>query len=257
MPNSRDFITSLSRGFNLLSIVADSPEPLGLSELSQMSGLSTTTVHRLTYTLLQLDILIRSETTKKFHLGPALIRLAQPALSSMEVRKVALPFMEKVSKEINENISLGVLIGVKVVIIERINANNILSMMIADHSQIPASCFAIGKVLLANLPPEEQNEVVNQIEFNVLTKNAIRTKKALFAELKKVKARGYGLNNEEAAYGARAIAAPVLDHTGGIIAAVNIMIPAFRVTKKKMETHYSKIIIELAETISFAMGYHP
>ena len=255
MSHSKDFVESLSRGVKLLTILAESPEPLGLTELAQRSQMSTTTVHRLTYTLVSLDVLLKDARTKKFQLGPKMVSLAQPALTNLEVRKVAHPYMERASEEVGENVSLGTLVGVKVVILEKVSANNILDFTISHHSEIPVSCFAIGKVMLAALPEAERRGIIDEIDFVPLTENTITSKSALLKELKQVEARGFGVNNEEAALGARAVAAPVRNRTGKVIAAVNIMVPSFRISREVMETTFAGKVMTLGENISLAMGY--
>ena len=255
MPSSKEFVESLSRGVKLLTILAESPEPLGLTELAKKAELSTTTVHRLTFTLQSLDVLLKDEKTKKFQLGPKMISLSQPALTNLDIRKVARPYMEKTSKEVGENVSLGTLVGVKVAIIEKVNANNILNFTISNHSKIPVSCFAIGKVMLAALPEAELRGIIDEIDLSPMTEKTITSERVLLKELKKVKTRGFGVNNQEAALGARAVAAPVRDHTGRVIAAVNIMVPSFRMSRKVMETQLAEKVKTLGENISLAMGY--
>lgn len=255
MKNSKDFITSLSRGLSLLSALAESPTPLNLTELSRVLRLRTSTVQRMTYTLKQLGYLDRDEDTKKFRTGPKTLSMGLSVIRNLNLRKVAFPYLEKTSKEIGETVNLAILDGTEIVYVERIKTQQILNINLEIGSRLPAFCTSMGKAMLAYLPEDRLEELLNRTNLIPLTSNTITHREAIRKELERVGRRGFATNNEELAIGLRSVAAPVRNFRGEVIAAVNIAVPSIRVSQKKLETVLARRAMETAHQISSSLGY--
>jgi IclR family pca regulon transcriptional regulator len=255
MEDAKNFITSLSRGLSLLSMLAESPHPLNLTELSKRLHLSTSTVQRLTYTLQCLGYVDRENETKKFRIGPKTITMSLRAMRNLNLRNVAFPLLEKTSKEIGETVNLAILDGVEIVYLERIKTQQILNINLEIGSRLPAFCTSMGKVMLAYLPEDRLEELLNRMKLSPLTPKTITRKEDIKKELKKVRMRGFATNNEELAAGLRSVAAPIRNVRGEVIAAVNIAVPSIRVSQKKLETTLAQKVMETAQQISSNLGY--
>lgn len=252
---AKNFINSLSRGLSLLSIVSESPLPLNLTGLSQQLNLRKSTIQRLTFTLQQLGYLRRDMEAKTYHLGPKVLSLGFSVMRTLDLRKVALPFLKEASREIGETVNLAILDGSEIVYVERIKTEQILNINLHVGSRLPAYCTSMGKAMMAFLPREHLEEVLKNMELSPLTAYSTKSKRELREELKKVRVRGFSTNNEELSIGLRSVAAPVRNFTGEVIGAVNIAVPSIRVSLRKLETFFAKKVIETADKISFDLGY--
>lgn len=255
METSRNFIESLSRGLSILSVLSESLSPLNLTELSQQLRLSKSTIQRLTYTLHRLGYLDRDGETKKFRLGPKTLSIGFSVMRNLDLRKAALPYLEKTSKEIGETVNLAVLDGTEIVYVERIKTEQILNINLQVGSRLPAYCTSMGKAMLSFLQKDRLEELLKKIDLRPLTSHTITSKEGLRKELERVKACGFATNNEELSHGLRSVAAPVRNFKGEVIAAVNIAVPSIRISQKKIETIFAKKVMETAFQISSVLGY--
>lgn len=251
----RNFIESLSRGLSLLSSLAESSTPLSLTEIANRIKLSKSTVQRLIYTLHTLGYLEREDETKKYRPGPNTLSLALSTVKNLELRKAAYPILQRTSRDIGETVNLAILDGEEIVYVERIKTEQILNINLQIGSRLPAYCTSMGKALLAFLPEERLNELMNKMKLVPYTPNTITSKEALRRELKKVRTQGFATNNEELSLGLRSVAAPIRDYRGEVIAAVNIAVPSIRISQKRLETVLARKVLETAHQISFILGY--
>ena len=255
MTHSRQFVESLSRGFKILSIVCENQSPLGLSELAKKSDLSISTIQRLSYTLQKLELLNRDPATKQFQIGPKMVSLALTVVNDLEIKKIARPFMQDTSDRIGEVVGLMVRSGGQIILTEIIRTDQILNINMDTGAIVPPHAAASSKSILAFIPEAEVEAILNKIEWTPYTENTITSVASYKALLKEVRQLGYAVAVEENAYGFSAIAAPIRDNHGEVIASVTIMVPSFRITKEKLITSFRKEAIETAQKISYAMGY--
>jgi IclR family pca regulon transcriptional regulator len=251
----RNFVQSLSRGLSILSVLAESSSPLNLTEISHQLKLSKSTIQRLTFTLLQLGYLNRDKETKRFRLGPKILSLGFAVIRNLDLKEVAYPYLEETSREVGETVNLAVLDGTEIVYIERIKTQQILNINLNVGSRLPVHCTSMGKAILAFLPNNRLEEVLKKIELPSLTSLTITSKAGLKKELGKIARRGFAINNEELSNGLRSVAAPIKNHNGEVIAAVNIAVPSIRVSLKRLETVLARKVITTANKISLMLGY--
>src|SRR5207248_5209512 len=132
----------------------------------------------------------------------------------------------QLSAETGHTVNMAILDGADIVYVARCRTSGRgqreIDLALHDGSRLPAYCTSMGKVLLADLPPDELAEVLEPIQLVDRGPNTITTRAALLAELGRVRARGVALNNEELAYGLRSIAVPVRGQHGEVVAAINL-----------------------------------
>lgn len=254
MKNSPYFIESLSRGLSLLSLVAENPTPLSLTDLSKRRGLSTGAVQRLTFTLQQLGYIDRDGTDKKFRPGPRVQAIGFSVIRNMDLNKIAHPYLEEAEKSVGETVNLAVLDGIEIVYVERIVSLRSLHVSISIGSRRPLYSTSMGKVFLAFMPGKQREDVLARMELAPFTLRTIRSERDLKVELERVKARGFATSNEEMEIGIRSVAAPIRNFAGAVVAAVNFAAPTSRVSVRKLETVLSAKVMEVAEKISFRLG---
>lgn len=255
MTQSRQFVESLSRGFRILSIVCENKTPLSLSELAAESELSISTIQRLSYTLSELGLIDRDRETKRFRIGPKMIMLALMVKQNLELKRLARPYMQEASDAIGEVVGLGALSGAEIILVEIVKIDQLLNINMNTGAIIPPHATATGKSILAFLDESKAEEILQHSQMTKFTPHTITSVQAFFKQLKKVRELGYSLAIDENAHGFSAIAAPVRNSSGDVIAAVTIMVPSARMSKERLQSSFSKKVIQCSDKISAALGY--
>jgi IclR family KDG regulon transcriptional repressor len=255
MTQSRQFVESLSRGFRILSIVCENKTPLSLSELAAESELSISTIQRLSYTLRELGLIDRDRDTKRFRIGPKMITLALMVKQNLELKRVARPYMQETSDAIGEVVGLGALSGAEIILVEIIKIDQLLNINMNTGAIIPPHATATGKSILAFLDESRAEEILQHSRMTKFTPHTITSTQTFFKQLKNIRELGYSLAIDENAHGFSAIASPVRNSSGDVIAAVTIMVPSARMSKERLQSSFSKKVIQCSDKISAALGY--
>jgi len=252
---------SLERGLAILSAFRPAKPLVGISELAREIGLSRSTTHRYVATLASLGYLQQDGGTKKYRLGPRVLDLGFSAINSMELREISLPHLQQLSDETGHTVNMAILDGTDIVYIERVRSSRQgqrdIDLNLHVGSRLPAYCTSMGKVLLAFLPTERQQELVEQVDFSQRGPNTITAKAELVAELERVRAAGLAVNNEELAYGLRSIAAPVRSQSGDVVAAINLAVHRSMVSVEDLVVHLGPALRRAAAEVSARIGYRP
>lgn len=243
-------VNSLVRGLDILAAFSREGHSLTLTEITESVGLSKTTTLRLLLTLCALGYVTKDEDTKKYTPTARVLHLGSSALPEIGLRRVALPHMQALSRTYDETVSLSVLVEHEIVYLERIQTRKILQIVLAVGTRLPAYCTSMGKVLLAYLPPEQLESILEKTDFAPQGPNAVRSAAELLKDLERVRARGFSINNEELGPGLRSTAAPIWSESGRVIAAVNITVPSVRVSIEQLKSVFAPDIVKTATAIS-------
>ncbi len=255
MRPSKHFIESLSRGLAVLSLLSDYTGPLTLTQLSKKLGLTKSAIQRITFTLQRLGYIDRDARDKTFRLGPRTLSIGFSVMRNLDLKSVAYPYLEETSKESGETVNLGVLDGNAIVYVEKIVSDRALNVNVRIGSRLPLHSTSIGKTILAFLPEGRREKLLKEIDPIPYTSRTITKKNDLKIELEKIRNRGFATTNEEMEVGVRAVAAPIRNVKGEVVAAVNIAVPSIRVSMKRLEMDFAERIIQTANCISFVLGY--
>jgi IclR family transcriptional regulator, pca regulon regulatory protein len=252
-----DFVQSLERGLSVIrSFDADRPEQT-LSEVAATAGVTRAAARRFLLTLEELGY-VRSEG-RFFSLTARVLELGYAYLSSLSLPDVAEPHLESLVAEVNESSSVSVLDGPDVVYVARVPTSRIMTVVISVGTRFPAYATSMGRVLLAGLPEPELETYLSAVRLETLTPRTLSSVAALRGELAKVRGQGYALVNQELEDGLRAIAAPVRDRTGRVIAAVNVSAHASRTSLEVMRRDLLPPLLKTAARIEadfFGRGRH-
>jgi IclR family transcriptional regulator, pca regulon regulatory protein len=255
------FSQSLERGLAILSAFGRGASSLGIAQLGRELDLSRSTTHRYVATLAMLGYLEQDAATKKYRLGPRVIDLGLAAINSMEVREVSAPHLQQLSDETGYTVNMAVLDGLDIVYVDRCRNSRAgqreIDLNLHVGSRLPAYCTSMGKVLLAYLPREECDELLERLELTRRGPNTIVAKAELVAELGRIRHAGMAVNNEELAYGLRSIAAPIFAQDGRPTAALNLAVHSSMVSMEDLLARLSQPLRETAHAISARLGYRP
>lgn len=254
MSQSPYTIEALQRGLQVLSLFNRETSSLSLTEIKEAASLNKTTAFRIISTLETTGYLERDPETKRYRPGLKVLQLGFTAVSSLEFRQVARPYLRRLSQEVGETISLSVLDGMDVVYVDRVRNQQIVGILLGIGSRIPAHCGSMGKAMLANLPPEELARRLDQ-PLQACTPSSITDRAALEAELAQVRLQGYAFNDQELEIGLRAVAAPIWDNHNQVVAAINITGTVRTISYERMATELASKVKETADQISQALGY--
>jgi IclR family pca regulon transcriptional regulator len=254
---SRYNVEALARGLDILGLFSPQNTSLSLMEVASQLELNKSTVFRLVSTLESMGYLERDSQTRRYRPSLKILHLGYTVINSLEVRQVARPHLESLSREVEETVSLCVLDGNHVIYVDRVRNKSIVGVLLKIGSRIPAHSATVGKVLLADLTQGELDMFLNSAELTPCTSRTISEREALLAELSKVKKNGYAICDGELAIGLRAAGAPIYNHEQKAIAAVNVSGSSTTITLHHLKKVIVPAVVRTAAQISFALGYAP
>src|ERR1700732_3097345 len=226
-------ITALQRGLRLLQLFSESARGLTAKQGAVCSRLPGSTVHRF---LANLDgaAFLNCGGDGVYHLGIACFSIGQAALGQLDIRRLSLPYLQELNQHTRETIHLTVRHGMAAVYVEKLDSPEPLRIHSRIGAAVPLYCTAVGKVMLAYLPPEEQEKVLPQFELKRLTPNTVGSLQKLQTQIQKVRKRGHACDLEEHELHIRCIAAPIWDHAGAVNASLSVTGPAVRMSTARL-----------------------
>lgn len=248
-------IGSVKRATAVLKLFMRGHAELGPTEVAQKLGMNKTTVIRLMSTLVATGLLRKTATGRKYALGGTIMDLARAFLASADLKTVSLPYLQKLRDITGETISIDVRQGderVCILIVEGNNPVRLGAKVVGERATLHAG--SDSKLLLAYLPDEEVNNVLERTGMPRYTDATIINKKKLLKETEKIRRQGFAISKEERWEYAYCISAPIRDYTSQVVAAVSIFGVIMRLTPEK-ERNFPKLLKATADEISQQLGY--
>ena len=241
-------VQSVERAFDLLEMLADAGGALGLSELAATSGLPLPTVHRLMRTLVNRGY-VRQETSRRYTLGSRLIRLGET--SSKLLGTWLRPFLAQLVRLTGETANLAMLDGDEVVYIAQVPSPHQMRMFTEPGRRVRTHSTAVGKALLAQLPPGEARALLERGGMPAATPTTITDPDLLLAHLEVIRKQGYAVDEGEQEIGVRCFAVAVPDAPAPL--AISASGPQARMTDDaaaRIVPALTRIAAEISETIA-------
>jgi IclR family KDG regulon transcriptional repressor len=252
--NGRDHsIQSVRRAAALLRAFGGGSTELGVSELARRVQLHKSTASRLLATLESEGLLERVPGSEKYRLGYEIVRRPRPPPHLGDLRIVARPFLVELAEATRETTNLAVLDGDLAHNIDQESSQHIVRVGDWTGRRTPLHCVANGKALLAFRPAPELERLTSG-PLERFTSNTLTDPKALRAELARVRGLGYATALGEIEDGLHAVAAPVRDRTGQVVAALSVSAPAYRLTPAQVP-ELGALTRQMADRISLRLGY--
>jgi IclR family transcriptional regulator, pca regulon regulatory protein len=249
-----DFVQSLERGLAVICAFDRDHSELTLSEVAAATGVTRATARRFLLTLARLGY-VRSDG-RFFSLTPRVMELGYAYLSSLSLPEVAEPHLKTLVADVNESSSVSVLDGQDVVYIARVPFSRIMTVAISVGTRFPAYATSMGRVLLAGLSEAELESYVAGVRMERITPRTIASEPALKAELAKVRTQGFAVVDQELEEGLRAVAAPIRDRSGAVVAALNVSTHASRTSLENMRRQFLPPLLAAAARISADLPTH-
>jgi IclR family transcriptional regulator, pca regulon regulatory protein len=249
---------SLERGLAILTCFTPQRPVMGIADIADELGMSRSTTHRYVITLVALGYLEQG-ASRKYRLGLKVSDLGMSALNSTGLREHAHPYMEELRQRTSYTTSLGVLDATDVLYVDRVRSfrrgQGKIDLNLRTGSRVPAYCSSIGKLLLANLPEPEQRELIAQMKLTKRGPNTITSKKALLDELDEIQEAGFAVDDEEFAPELYAIAAPVRNEAGDVVAAINLAAHSSMISLEELVAALGPHLVSTADRISARLGF--
>jgi IclR family pca regulon transcriptional regulator len=244
-------VQSLERGLAVLRCFDADNAELTLAEVARRAGLTRATARRLLLTLVDLGYV--AADGKRFSLTPQVLDIGYAYISSLNIEQIAQPFLETLSEQLQESVSVTVLDGADIIYVARVPTKRIMTISLGLGSRLPAYCTSMGRVLLAELPSSELREIV-PARLETHTEHTIATRTDLEIELERVRAQGWALVDQELEHGLRSIAAPLRDARGRAVAAMNVSTQAPRTDIEDIQDTVLPALLATAKLISEALA---
>ena len=245
-------VRSVDRAAALLLALGESQGEAGVTELARRLGLHKSTASRLLATLQKRGLVEQDEESGKYRLGIVVIRLAERAERTLDLRGIAMPELERLARLTHETTGLGVLDGDQFLTVAQADGPNLIAVGDWTGRSTALHCVAAGKVLMAALPEREVLRMVRR-GLQTFTDRTIVELEPLLEELARIRRRGYATALGEFEPSLNAVAAPVRDARGSVVAAVDIWGPGFRLTPRRIPELATQVR-EAAAAISARIG---
>ena len=213
-----DQVQSLVRALALLNRIAEaSDEGATLTDLAQQVGLPASTAHRLLTTLEQERYVRFNNEGRPWSVGVQAFIIGCAFTKSRSLGALARPHMRHLMENAGETVNLAVEDEGEAVYLAQVECRQMMRVFARPGTRVPLHCSAVGKAILSTVSDKSLSRILHQRGMPRLTVKTITTPSALRAELERVRASGYAVDDEEHAIGLRCIAAPIFDETGAAI----------------------------------------
>ncbi|MDL4773295.1 IclR family transcriptional regulator [Actinomadura xylanilytica] len=244
-------VRSLERTFELLEHLADAGGEMALSELTEVSGLPMPTIYRLMRTLVNQGY-VRQEPSKRYALGPRLIRLGESA--SRLLGSLARPALTRLVDEVGETANMAILEGDEAMYVAQVPSRHSMRMFTEVGRRVLPHCTGVGKALLAQLPEQRVRALLDRTGMPARTSRTFTAPGALMAELARIREQGYALDDEEQEIGVRCVAVPLPGAPA--LAALSVSGPSARLRAQTV-AEVVPILLNVAEGFSREFGPQP
>ncbi|MGW6026370.1 IclR family transcriptional regulator domain-containing protein [Streptomyces sp. NPDC055099] len=215
------FLQSLARGLAVLRALGRAHgEGLPLTAIAAATGLPRATARRCLHTLEVEGY--AAHDGRLYRPLPRILELGYARLSRLGFADIAEPHLRQLTDRVHQSASVTVLDGTDILYVARAATVRVMSVYITLGTRFPAYPTAMGRVLLAGLPPEDRERLLKADPPRPLTRRTVTDPAALHGILERAAADGHATADEELEEGLRSVAVPVKDAEGRVIAALNV-----------------------------------
>lgn len=222
----------LAKGLAVIRAFTRDHSALTLSEVAAFARMPAATARRCLLTLEELGYVMRRG--RSFLLRPKVLELGAAYLESMDIEHLTKTHLEELARQTGDSAALTVLDGNDIVYVARTSVRTLVRLEAHVGSRFPAHVTSMGRVLLAGLPPERLDHYFRTQQFQALTDRTVTDQRKVRQLIEDCRRAGYSAVEDELAYGVVAVAVPVFDQQGRVVAALNSSSHSRRTTKAKL-----------------------
>ncbi len=243
-----DFIEALARGLDVIRAFGPKRPKMSLSEVAAATGLARPTARRMLLTLEELGYV--RVVQGGFTLTPRVLELGMAYIGATHIWDIARPHMEWLVEHTGESSSLAQLDGSDIIYVVRVAVPKIITLAVTIGTRFPALQTSLGKILLAELSPDEVERVLSEPSRSGITPLWQPDLEERTNVLHEVQTKGWALTDEHLARGIRSIAAPVRDGSNHVVAALNVSVHAAETSLETLIGQYLPLLLQAATAIS-------
>lgn len=248
--------STLTHAVQLLNCFTRENPYLGVREAARLTGLSTSTSGRILASLRELGLLVQDSTTRQYALAGKVLAWAEVYSATLDVRRLAQPFIYDLQRLTGETISLYILEGSERVCVERLESEKNIRMVARIGRYLPLHAGSAGKLFLAYLPEEAREDILSTGQREAFTHHTITDAEELRRQCAIIRQQGYAISHGEWTVDASGVAAPIFNPRGQIVAALTVSGPTPRFYPDNL-AGFTKACTRMATQISRLMGYTP
>jgi len=251
----REAMGGLAKGLQVIRAFGRDHSALTLSEVAAVAEMPAATARRCLLTLEELGYVTRRG--RSFLLRPKVLELGAAYLESMDIEHLTKTHLEELARLTGDSAALSVLDGNDIVYVARTSVRTLVRLEAHVGSRFPAHVTSMGRVLLAGLAPERLDAYFRQQKFQALTDRTVTDPKKVRQLVEECRRSGYSAVEDELAYGVVAVAVPVFDQAGRVVAALNSSSHSRRFTKAKLVRERLTMLRHASREISTELARVP
>ncbi len=244
-----NFMTSLARGLAVIHAFQERKRHLTIAQISHRTEISRAAVRRCLHTLIKLGYATTDGRT--YSLLPKVLTLGHAYLSSTPLAVTAQPILDRLSTELHEACSMATLEGDEVLYVARsATPQRLISVDLSVGSRLPAYCTSTGRILLAALDDAALTDYLDHANLQIKTSRTLHSPEAIRASIEEIRQKGWVLIDQELEVGLRALAVPLKNSAGEVLAALNVSTHASRASKHELEARFLPVLLEASKELS-------
>lgn len=247
-------IDIINVALDVVEILNDDSRVYRASEIARVLGINRTRIFRILKTLQAKGYVDCDPDTQGYRLGVKFLRIGENVRERMDLRREAEPVLVELARRTGDSAHLLILQGQRAVTIDRRQGENRLQVASPIGQSLPLYVGASPKILLAYMPEEERERVIQSMRLQRFTQKTITDANELRRCLDAIRRDGYAVDEEDFEVGVIAIGAPVRDVTGRVVAGVTITTPDSRYSQER-KSELIRLVIEASDRLSKKMGY--
>lgn len=248
-----DVLKTVARALQVVELLGAQRRALSLTQIARHLQVNPSTAHHLLSTLRTRGY-VEQDASSAYRLSLRLLLIGSGAPAVGDLRNVAEPVLRRLASRSGETASLVVRDQFQGVCLEQVQSPRLVAVTGYVGQRFPLHCTATGKALLAWLPPQEVRRIVSAAGLRHLTPRTITEPTQLQRELARVRRTGVAYDRGERTADVRCAAAPIVNHTGEVIAAVSLSGPAHRLSELRLR-ELGKLVQVACQEISSHLGW--
>lgn len=248
MQPRREVMGGLGKGLAVIRAFTRDHPSLSLSEVARSAAMPAATARRCLLTLEELGYVTRSG--RDFVLRPKVLELGAAYLESMDIEHLTKTHLEDLARKTSDSAALSVLDGTEIVYVARTSVRTLLRLEAHVGSRFPAHATSMGRILLAGLSPENLERYFAKADLIALTEKTVTSPLKLRQLIEDCRRNGYCAVEDELAYGVVALAVPVFDQRGRVVASLNSSSHSKKISKAKLVRERLAMLQQVSRQIS-------
>ena len=245
-------IQSVERALLLLELLAEGK--LRLNAISKALGINVSTCHHLLSTLVDRGYVAQSAQDRSYFLGNKIPELSRSHMRQFNIADIAMDNLRALNARTGETVHLAVLQGDELVTLAVLDSHHAVRVVTGGSGESdPAHASATGKAILAWLPEQEFERIMERRGMKKFTERTIVDRLQLLEDLRHVRRNGFAIDNEEYQPGVVCIGAAIRDHAGAVVGAFSCSMPGMRASEERLHRMQDDIKAT-ARALSEAVG---